>query len=151
MIRMNRKRKDRIAKAKEWFKKQEFKNEDRILKAYKKEFHVDSTCARRDLVMMHVLSPEKQKEFEDKLERRKQRFERKRQRRKERKEREEAPLFEQDETFYYIAGYTSGGAPFGITWEGEARIEEAERRAGEERKNSGIDYDDDLLPEDLPF
>lgn len=24
---------------------------------------------------------------------------------------------DQDETFYYIAGYTSGGAPYGITWE----------------------------------
>jgi len=22
-----------------------------------------------------------------------------------------------DETFYFIAGYTSGGAPFGVTWE----------------------------------
>ena len=22
-----------------------------------------------------------------------------------------------DENFYYIAGYTSGGAPYGITWE----------------------------------
>lgn len=22
-----------------------------------------------------------------------------------------------DETFYYIAGYTSNGVPFGITWE----------------------------------
>jgi len=29
-------------------------------------------------------------------------------------------LFEQDEYFYYIAGYTPGGAPYGITWE-EAR------------------------------
>ncbi len=29
------------------------------------------------------------------------------------------PLFSeyQDDTFYYIAGYTSGGAPYGITWE----------------------------------
>ena len=27
---------------------------------------------------------------------------------------------EQDENFYYIAGYTPGGAPYGITWE-EAR------------------------------
>jgi hypothetical protein len=26
-------------------------------------------------------------------------------------------LLEQDENFYYIAGYTSGGAPYGITWE----------------------------------
>jgi len=24
---------------------------------------------------------------------------------------------EQDDRFYYIAGYTSGGAPYGITWE----------------------------------
>jgi hypothetical protein len=23
----------------------------------------------------------------------------------------------QDGTFYYIAGYTSGGAPYGVTWE----------------------------------
>lgn len=23
----------------------------------------------------------------------------------------------QDETFYFIAGYTSGGAPYGMTWE----------------------------------
>ncbi len=22
-----------------------------------------------------------------------------------------------DETFYYIAGYTSGGAPYGVTWD----------------------------------
>lgn len=24
---------------------------------------------------------------------------------------------EQDDVFYYIAGYTSGGAPYGVTWE----------------------------------
>lgn len=23
----------------------------------------------------------------------------------------------QDDTFHYIAGYTSGGAPYGVTWE----------------------------------
>ena len=28
----------------------------------------------------------------------------------------------QDDTFFYIAGYTSGGAPYGVTWE-ELRIE----------------------------
>ncbi|WNS40852.1 hypothetical protein [Paenibacillus sp. MMS20-IR301] len=26
-------------------------------------------------------------------------------------------VLEQDENFYFIAGYTEGGAPFGITWE----------------------------------
>lgn len=31
----------------------------------------------------------------------------------------ENPIFheDQDDTFYYIAGYTSGGAPYGVTWE----------------------------------
>ncbi len=24
---------------------------------------------------------------------------------------------EQDENFYYIAGYTSGGFPYGVTWQ----------------------------------
>lgn len=28
----------------------------------------------------------------------------------------------QDDTFFYIAGYTSGGAPYGVTWE-EMRLE----------------------------
>ena len=28
-----------------------------------------------------------------------------------------AEPLEQDDTFFYIAGYTSGGAPYGVTWE----------------------------------
>ena len=28
-----------------------------------------------------------------------------------------ADYLEQDDRFYYIAGYTSGGAPYGVTWE----------------------------------
>ncbi len=39
-------------------------------------------------------------------------------RKKNRKtKREEMDVIEQDEHFYYIVGYTSGGAPYGITWE----------------------------------
>ena len=30
---------------------------------------------------------------------------------------QEIPLPEQDDTFFFIAGYTSGGAPYGVTWE----------------------------------
>ena len=37
--------------------------------------------------------------------------------RKKKHEFSEEPLIEQDEYFYFIAGYTSGGAPYGITWE----------------------------------
>ena len=39
--------------------------------------------------------------------------------REQKRMRKDIPVFheDQDETFYYIAGYTSGGAPYGITWE----------------------------------
>ena len=40
---------------------------------------------------------------------------------KKRKRRTEIDILDidpfHDETFFYIAGYTSGGAPYGITWE----------------------------------
>ncbi len=29
----------------------------------------------------------------------------------------EALHMDQDDSFYFIAGYTSGGAPYGVTWE----------------------------------
>ena len=32
-------------------------------------------------------------------------------------EQEQQRLPEQDDRFFYIAGYTSGGAPYGVTWE----------------------------------
>lgn len=34
-----------------------------------------------------------------------------------RKKTPESPLLEQDDRFFFIAGYTSGGAPYGVTWE----------------------------------
>ncbi|HIX14126.1 MAG TPA: hypothetical protein H9740_00110 [Candidatus Hungatella pullicola] len=33
------------------------------------------------------------------------------------KKQEIAPLPEQDDIFFFIAGYTSGGTPYGVTWE----------------------------------
>ncbi len=30
---------------------------------------------------------------------------------------EQQKLLEQDDRFFYIVGYTSGGAPYGVTWE----------------------------------
>ena len=33
------------------------------------------------------------------------------------KAKKKLPLPEQDDTFFFIAGYTSGGAPYGVTWE----------------------------------
>lgn len=39
-------------------------------------------------------------------------------RKKHKDQEKEASLWEEsDETFAYIAGYTSGGVPYGVTWE----------------------------------
>lgn len=40
-----------------------------------------------------------------------------RKRKKAKKAAQEPVLLEQDDRFFYIAGYTSGGAPYGATWE----------------------------------
>lgn len=40
-----------------------------------------------------------------------------RKRKKAKKAAQEPELLEQDDRFFYIAGYTSGGAPYGVTWE----------------------------------
>ena len=39
--------------------------------------------------------------------------------REQKRMKKDNPVFheEQDDTFYYIAGYTSGGASYGVTWE----------------------------------
>ena len=36
---------------------------------------------------------------------------------KKKKKEETFSLPEQDDRFFFIAGYTSGGAPYGVTWE----------------------------------
>ena len=55
----------------------------------------------------------------------------------------ELALLEQSENFYFIAGYTSGGAPYGITWE-----EAAEQGLLGENDNYS---DEPESPDDLPF
>ena len=51
------------------------------------------------------------------------------------------PLFETDEYFAFIAGYTPCGFPYGVTWE---QMEEIDRLEGMTSKNDDTD-------EELPF
>lgn len=41
----------------------------------------------------------------------------KKSKRKKKQEEFEENLFESDDTFAFIVDYTSGGAPYGVTWE----------------------------------
>ena len=66
--------------------------------------------------------------------------------RKKKQEEFEIRLFESDETFAFIAGYASGGVPYGVTWE---EMEEIERRDKELLGKEYHGHNDKEL--DLPF
>jgi len=102
----------RKQKAKEWIKTY---TGTHIIKDYKKRFKgVDVTCAVRELQEIGY-------EFEPDYVQNILKSEAGRiaqlQRKKAEKQTSEAYFDdEQDDNFYYIAGYTPGGAPFGLTW-----------------------------------
>ena len=74
----------------------------------------------KELCLLGMLSPEKQKVYEEQIRKKKER-------RLEKRGRREEPVIEQDEGFAFIAGYTSGGIPYGITWEEQAELDRKEK------------------------
>lgn len=95
-----------------------------IVKAYRKKFAVDRMKAVEELQLLGVSLTKEQIDREkaavkayQEIQRAKK-AKRKRIREQKRMEKDNSLFSEyQDDTFYYIAGYTSGGAPYGITWE----------------------------------
>ena len=95
-----------------------------IIKAYRKKFAVDRMKAVEELQMLGVTLTKEQidrekaavKAYQDIQRAKKAKRKRLREQRKMQKN-DIADYPEQDGTFYYIAGYTSGGAPYGVTWE----------------------------------
>ena len=74
----------------------------------------------------------------------------------EKKKREEkselAPW--QDSNFYFIAGYTSGGAPYGITCEAyeiDIKEDNDDKKDDMNNKKDEINVDYDFLNGDIPF
>lgn len=55
-------------------------------------------------------------------------------------------LFDSDDTFAFIAGYTTGGVAYGITWEEMREIEQREETVC--GKEHGLQNEEDA---DLPF
>ena len=106
-------REKRLRRAKEWIG--QYAGEH-IVKAYKKHFGVDQLCAMTELKMLGVdLDPDYvERATTAEMIRRAKITEKK----EEQKEQEWlAKHAHQNDQFYYIAGYTSGGAPYGATWE----------------------------------
>ena len=101
--------KQRLAVARPWLQAY---TGDKVARAYRKYFRVDWATAFRELEMLGIQFPTDYKEAVLKnlaslAETRKQ------------KKAEKLVLIDpdQDENFAFIAGYTPGGAPFGITWD----------------------------------
>jgi len=105
-------REQRLRKARQWVLTYEGKH---IVRAYRKRFNVDLTCALKDLEAIGALSPENLAAMRAAEE---LRLQQRREEREQKRAQEFAEEFvEQNGMFFYIAGYTSGGAPYGVTWE----------------------------------
>ena len=105
------KREPRLRKARQWLSAYEG-SEGKIVRKYRDKFKVDIPTALRDLQDIgHVFAPEYLKAVTLGEE---QRLRQKAMKKLEQADRE---YDWRDDNFYYIAGYTSGGAPYGVTWE----------------------------------
>lgn len=94
----------RLQNAKKWAEQYDGKN---IAKGYSNWFGVDLICAITELEMLGYKFKQSYKEQVEKslIARQKQ---------KENRKRKEVIENYEDDTFYFIAGYTSNGVPFGI-------------------------------------
>lgn len=131
----------RLQAAPHWIPKYDGEN---LVKGYSTHFAVDKICAVTELEMLgYSISEEYKQNVKDAV------FQKQKQtkKRKAAKRQIESEFFdeESDETFAFIAGYTSGGAPFGITWE-EWEHDEANPNAEKD-----TEWAQDIAEEDLPF
>ena len=106
------KRKNRLEAAKHWVKTYTGKH---IIKGYRNWFGVDLLCAIQELKMLGIKLDEQY--ICRVLAGREQRIIAKQ---KKCEEEEVEDFCDSDDDFYFIAGYTSWGFPYGITWR-EAR------------------------------
>lgn len=107
------KRSARLQSAKNWISKYEGKN---LVRGYKKYYGVDLLCAAAELEMLGIKIDQ---EYVKKLKQADENNQKVRERKRFEKQKEEEfdLSSESNEYFYFIAGETSGGLPYGITWE----------------------------------
>ena len=101
----------RIARARNWLPTYEG---IKVVRAYRKKFHVDIICAVREL--QEIGYEFRPGYVENLLKGEAARIEQLRAKKEEKRLADEYNDWQNDR-FYYIAGYTSGGAPYGLTWD----------------------------------
>ena len=121
------KREARLLKAKQWLPTYEG---TKIVRAYRKRFCVDVPNAVRDLL---ELGYEFKPGYVDNLLKSEEiRLAQLRAKKEERLQSEYGS--DQNDMFFYIAGYTSGGAPYGVTWDEMAQSAAHDRRLNERKQ-----------------
>ena len=126
-------RAERLKSAPKWLAEYDVNVQGKnIIKAYRRRFKIEPISALEDLRILKYPLTEEQIEKFHQTERNKviQEQAKKRKRRERLEEKRENERLKKlgitnlrdifpnsDDTFYYIAGYTSGGAPYGVTWE----------------------------------
>ena len=120
-------RDQRLQAAKNWLPTYEGKN---VFRGYRKRYGVDWPTALRELEMLGVeVTPAYREQVLRTVQ--EQAEARQRKRLEKAAELESALGIEQDEYFAYIIGYTSGGAPYGITWEEWEELDDSEAKKDE--------------------
>lgn len=104
----------RIRMARQWFAAYKGTGKH-IVHAYREKFKVDVMTALNDLAEIGAISPD---ELAAKRRAEELRIEQKWMERERKKSQTVYDSFpDSDDRFFFIAGYTSGGAPYGVTWE----------------------------------
>lgn len=111
----------RMEQAKSWL---ESYDGDHVIKAYSKLFGLNLKNALKELELVGAKISNQEREYTKELiKKRKKENDRKREKRRNAKELVLYEFEDYDDTFAFIAGYTEGGAPFGITYEEMEDIE----------------------------
>lgn len=113
----------RIQSARAWLAAQRGRPAERIAGSYRKRYGVDWVCAIAELSTLGIVFDAK---WREQLSRRLNESRRAKARRGACKAAavDRDAFSAEDETFAFIAGCTEGGAPFGVTWEEVARLEQ---------------------------
>jgi hypothetical protein len=126
-------RQGRLQVAKHWLTIYPGKN---IVRGYARHFAVDLLCAVKELEM---LGNQFKPEYIDQLKRTiAGQIEQKQERKRLKMEEEMISSLDSDDEFCFIAGYTSGGASYGVTWE------EMDRDEGCSCSNESYLFEDQL-------
>ena len=110
---------ERLEKARKWLASYDG---DNVLKAYRKKFATDRMQALAELQLLGLTFTDEQIAAEKRTVQayaQQQRAKKLKRRAKRRAAKQQAEFQnpDQNDYFYFIAGYTSGGAPYGVTWE----------------------------------